>query len=293
LAFLMAVGCASDAKPKSEATVSVSAVNYAEVAPGSDVVGVVNEPATTHPDVPAVSKPTNPIFYLMVPGEVYSSDLPMDAIYHELRLSLQKRGYYNALFQRKAGRPLQVDYLLRLHYGVAPWGKPTVRADKVTWGDDGLLAKRYEMRSLMSNNDFDPRAGLSQDEADNLRRLGLALAGSVKGADSFADVRDFIQSTNTGVRSGDMTPAAHDFCFVVLEAFKFADVNAMNRKAPCIWMIFIAVPIDNHEKMSSLLPTMLKTAEPYYGGTTHGLQVFEVPAGKVEVGEPIEVEGKQ
>jgi hypothetical protein len=53
------------------------------------------------------------------------------------------------------------------------------------------------------------------------------------------------------------------------------------------------VPIDSGEKLAALLPTMLKTAEPYYGGTTHGLQVFEVPAGKVEIGEPAEVKDKK
>jgi hypothetical protein len=290
-------GCASTPNAMSKAIVSVSAVNYSEVAPSGNVLGVVNGTANLSPDIPTIPKPTRPVFYLMVPGEIYSSDVPIDAIYHQLRVSLEHRGYYNALTTLvKAARPLQVDYLLRLHYGVRPWSNPTVRFDQVTWGNDGLVAKRYQMRTLLNNSQFDPRTGLDQDEVRALRTLGLRLmadTGSGKSdlsnGTNAVDIRDFVDSAGAGPKPSAMTPPAHDFCLVVLEAFKFSDVKAMDRKAPCIWMIFIAVPIDSGEKLSSLLPTMLKTAEPYYGGTTQGLQVFEVPTGKVEVGNPVEI----
>jgi hypothetical protein len=297
LAVAALAGCASTPNPKSKAIVSVSAVNYSEVAPSGNVVGVVDGTANLSPEMPTIPKPTRPVFYLMVPGEIYPSDVPMDAIYHQLRVSLQHRGYYNALTTLvKAGLPLQVDYLLRLHYGMRPWSNPTVRFDQVTWGNDGLVAKRYQMRALISNNQFDPRTGLDQDEVRALQTLGLRLMANtgtgksdLSNGTNAVDVRDFVDSAGAGPQSSAMTPPAHDFCLVVLEAFKFSDVKAMDRKAPCIWMIFIAVPIDSGEKLSSLLPTMLKTAEPYYGGTTQGQQVFEVPTGRVEVGNPVEI----
>jgi len=300
-AFAVLGGCASPGQPTSDAIVSVSAVNYAEVAPGGNVIGVVNGDVQFSPEVPAIPKPTQPVFYLMLPGEISPSDVPMDSIYYRLRLSLEHRGYYNAVSSLvRKGLPLKIDYLLRLHYGVRPWSKPTVRSDQVTWGNDGMAAKRYQMRALMSNNEFDPRAGLSQEEVIALSEAGLNLMSStgigktdLNNATSANNIREFVESTGAGPHPSSKTQPAHDFGLVVLEAFKFSDVKSMNSKAPCVWMIFIAVPVDPGEKLSALLPTMLKKAEPYYGGTTQGLQVFEVPAGKVEIGEPVEAQEKE
>lgn len=75
----------------------------------------------------------------------------------------------------------------------------------------------------------------------------------------------------------------------MVEAFKFDDVMARNNKASCTWATFIAVPVDQGQKFSDALPSMLQTAVPYFGETTHGLQVYEVPPGKVLVGSPVEV----
>jgi hypothetical protein len=301
IAFAALGGCAAPGTPKSEAIVSVSAVNYAEVAPGENVIGVVNGDVQISPEVPSIPKPTRPVYYLLLPGEISPSDVPMDSMYQQLRISLEHRGYYNAITSLvRKGLPLQVDYLLRLHYGVRPWSRPTVRADQVTWGDDGMTAERYHMRALLSNNEFDPRAGLSAEEVLALQEAGLNLmsktgAGKtdLSNATTAADIREFVESSGTGPQPSSRTQPAQDFGLVVLEAFKFSDVKAMNRKAPCAWMIFIAVPMDSGKKLSEFLTTMLKTAEPYYGGTTQGLQIFEVPVGKVEIGEPVELQEKE
>jgi hypothetical protein len=297
VALLALAGCATTAGKQDKAVVSVSALNYADLA-GRDVISVVNGPATVSPEPPVVAKPAGPSFYLMLPGEVYPSDVPLPSLYHALELSLQHRGYYSALAQVKAGLPLRIDYLLRVHYGARPWSNPVVRADQVTWGNDGLVGKRYKTR-MASDLNFDSRQGLSEGEVNHLARLSLMMTGGASygtdvkvGANNTANARAFIQDEQVGAAEGDGAQPPRDFGLVVIEAFKFADVKAMDTKAPCAWMIFIGVPTDPGEKLSELLAAMLKTAEPYYGGTTQGLQVFEVPAGKVDVGEPSEVREK-
>jgi hypothetical protein len=286
-------GCTSpNVHASAQAVVSVSAVNYSSLS-DSEIFARVNAPASVGPVVPPVPRLDKPVFYLILPGEIYPSDVPLASLYHELEVSLEHRGYYSALAQVKAGLPLRVDYLLRVHYGRRPWLTPIVRVDRVTWGNDGLVAKRY--KTLMhSDTNFDSREGLSLDDVNQLSLLSLTLmsprgSSSVSNANTTEEARIFLKDEELADTYGDGTQAAHDFCFVVVEAFKFSDVKAMDTKAPCAWMIFIAVPAENGETLSAVLASMLKTAEPYYGGTTDGLQVHEVPAGKVELGQPVEM----
>jgi hypothetical protein len=293
--MIAAGGCTSPSgKTGSHAVVSVSAVNYSALS-DREIFDNANGQTNTSPESPPHSKQERPVYYLMLPGEVDASDVRFDSLYHQLGASLEHRGYYSALAQVKAGRPLKLDYLLRVHYGIKPWLTPTVRSDRVTWGNDGLLAKRYKS-VMLSNTDFDPRAGLSQAEVDNMAQLSLKLMSSkgsngTESGDSLVEARQFTQDQREATSSGEMTGAAYDFCFVVVEAFRFADVKAMDTKAPCAWMIFIAVPNDDDKlKFSRVLPSMLKTAELYYGTTTNGMQVHEVPLGTVKVGEPVEVQ---
>lgn len=279
-----------------EASISVSAVNYSRLS-DSEVYSAVNGTPNTSPLPPAAAPAGKPLFYLIVPGEIYPSDVTLDSLYHDLEVSLQSRGYYSALAQVKAGRKLQLDYLLRVHFGVRPWLNPIVRTDRVTWSNDGLLAKRYKTR-MVSDLNFDSRQGLSQGEVANLNQFlqmtapdkGGKGAGGM-GADNAAELGTLTQNTRD-TALGDGSTIAQDFCFVVVEAFRFADVKAMNGKAPCVWMIFMAVPTENRRKLSEVLAAMLKSAVPYYGETTQGLQVFEVPVGKVLVGPPTEVNDK-
>jgi hypothetical protein len=286
-------GCASsNVHANGKAVVSVSAVNYSSLT-DSEIFARVNAPTSVSPVIPTVPRPDKPVFYLILPGEIYPSDVPLPSLYHELEVSLEHRGYYSALAQVKAGLPLRIDFLLRVHYGVRPWLTPIVRIDRVTWGNDGLVAKRYKTM-MHSDTNFDSRQGLSLDDVNQLSRLSMTLmsprgSSGIANANSAEEARIFLKDPELAKTYGDGTQAASDFCFVVVEAFKFSDVKAMDTKAPCAWMIFIAVPADNGETLSGVLASMLKTAEPYYGGTTDGLQVHEVPAGKVELGEPVEM----
>jgi hypothetical protein len=272
-----------------DAPISVSAVNYSRLS-AREVYSQVNGKPSISPAVPAATRAPKPLFYLIVPGEIFPSDVTLPVIYHGLGVSLEQRGYYSALAQAKAGRPFQLDYLLRIHCGVRPWLNPIVRADRVTWGNDGLVAKRYRTH-LVGDLNFDPRQGLSLEERDRVSRLAMTLMETSKdpmAANASADINTFVQDE----RAGGPTPLAEEFCLVVVEAFRFSDVKALDEKAPCAWMIFIAVPTDQRRKFSDVLAAMLKSAVPYYGETTQGPQVFEVPVGKVILGTPTEVKEK-
>ena len=87
--------------------------------------------------------------------------------------------------------------------------------------------------------------------------------------------------------------ATRDYCLVVVEAFKFSELMAKKDNAPCEWATFVAVPLHTGQNFSNMLQTMAKTATPYFGTTTNGIQEYDLPAGKVMMGEPVEVPGPQ
>jgi hypothetical protein len=307
LALLSACGCAAavvaaDAPAKKGTDtlpVTVSAVNYSQLT-DAELFDRVNNPEQDNPDLPQAPKSAQPLYYLALPGEVYPTDVTPDAVYRELEASLEKRNYFNAVYQEKAGhKPPRIDYLLRIHYGVRPWLIPSVRADRITWGDDGLVANSLKV-NLISAPVYDPRTGMSQDEASRLRLFSLSLktmgaagskgtgaGGGALGASGSSP--DLAVQQQLADQVNDGTQTAHPFCLIVVEAFKFDEVKAQDKKARCTWATFIAIPIDNGQKFSSVLHTMMQTATPYFGGTTNGIQLYEVPPGKVLIGAPVEV----
>ena len=139
---------------------SVSAVNYSKLSDEELYARVNNDPVNTNPDAPTVPKPTHPIYYLLLPGEVYPNDVPMDAMYRELETALEQRGYFNAVYQMRAGQtPTGIDYLLRVHYGERTWLTPIVRKDRVTWGNDGLISNRRHPGQSREAKRRPPREG--------------------------------------------------------------------------------------------------------------------------------------
>jgi hypothetical protein len=296
-------GCAATpdaSKEPKPVAVSVSAANYSQLS-NEDLYARVNAPANRHPQAPPPSVSMRPLYYLMVPGEVYATDVSMDVFYRELELALEPRRYFNVIYQMRAGHtPARIDYILRVHFGERKWLTPTVRSDRITWGNDGIVSNQY-MTNLAGNGLFDPRVGLSMDEVAavsdliSMPRVSPGYGGSgpgVKGAKSIDpsllkpdehDSRDF--------GMGDQL--AQDYCLVVVEAFKLEDVKADNKKAPCIWATFAAMPVERGQAFSGALRTILSAAAPYFGTTTNGPQVYEVPIGKVIMGSPTEVSGPQ
>ena len=119
---------------------SVSAANYSELS-DAELFDRVNAEANTHPETPSQTVSAKPLYYLMVPGEVYPSDATMDAVYRELELALEPRRYFNVIYQMRAGHtPPRIDYVLRVHYGGRKWLTPTVRPDRIKWGNDGMVS---------------------------------------------------------------------------------------------------------------------------------------------------------
>jgi hypothetical protein len=277
--------------------VSVSAANYSQLS-DEQLYDELNAPIATPAESPAMRQPAETHHYLLVPGEVYPNDAPVDTVYKEVEAVLEKRGYFNFEFEKRAGRvPGKVDYLLRVHYGKRLWLNPTVRPDRITWGNDGLLADRYKT-GLISDWERDPREGLSTDDMLGTKRLMSALGGgfgmgSKGGRGANPPVKVAYEQANMGIagtiRDKMDAIASGDYFLIVVEAFRFADVNAMDRKAPCVWAVFIAVPTDGSQKFSDVLEARLKAATPYFGETTHGLQIYQVPPGRVIMGNPEEV----
>jgi hypothetical protein len=294
--LLLITGCASQRMGSAERVpVTVSAANYSELS-GAQLFNELNAPATVPSAPPVVRGPAKAHDYLLVPGEVYPNDVPMGTVYREVESVLEKRGYFNAEYQKKGGRvPGAIDYLLRIHYGKRLWFNPTVRGDGITWGNDGLLANKYTM-GLLNDTSRDAREGLSPDDLRRMGKLMGALGAGFgidagKGSD-MAMVRSYQQSNQTfapDLRSEMGGRASLDFYLIVVEAFRFDDVDSMGKKAPCVWAVFIAVPAEPGHRFSDVLRAMLQTATPYFGETTHGLQIYQVPSGNVILGNPREV----
>ena len=291
-------GCASAADwAKEPVPVTVSAANYSKLSEEELYARVNNDPINAHPVAPPVTVPAKPAYYLLLAGEVYPSDVRLDDVSRELETSLEPRGLFNAIYQERAGHiPGKIDYLIRIHYGKRPWLVPIVRRDRVTWGDDGLVANRYKM-NLMSVSSYDPRVGLSPEQElqidqalSSLRNFGIGRSFPAAAFYNSASLwssfgmdkqlwRDFAADDQE----------SRDYYLVMVEAFRMDDVRLMDRRAPCVWATFIAVPADRGQKFSEVLRPMVQTATPYFGETTHGLQAYEVPPGKVFLGRPVEV----
>jgi hypothetical protein len=283
-------GCSSPGGPgdPKDVAVSVSAANYSQLS-NEDLYARVHAADNFQPEPPAPVVPFKPLFYLMVPGEVYPSDVPVDSVYRELEQALEPRRYFNVIYQMRAGHaPPRIDYILRVHYGGRKWQIPTVRPDRITWGNDGMVSRRY-MSPLASNSLFDPRVGLTADEALRMRGLFSMPMGNKAGIANGQGTRPLTPAELSSAEPSLGAQPARDYCLIVVEAFKFEDVLAMDSKAPCTWATFVAVPDLASDKFSSVLRSMLTAASPYFGTTTNGLQVYDVPLGKVLLGNPVEV----
>ncbi len=291
--LLGCAGCASSTDwSKEPLPVSVSAANYSEVS-GQELWARINGPVATHPEPPAIAPAAKPLFYAFVPAD-YSSDVSMETVYRELATPLAHRGYFNVVYQVEAGLlPNRIDYLLRIHAGERPWRLATVRTDKVTWGDDDL-SPYWHGSSMRSGNligpysHWDDRAGMTPSDVATLatffQQSQLTVSGGMVSSS---------QMQSVGLQEVQDNAAARDYALILINAFKFDDVVRMKRDAPCVWSTFIAVPLHTGLTFSSVLRTMARTATPYFGTTANGLQVFDVPPGKVLMGEPVEISGPQ
>jgi hypothetical protein len=286
-------GCASRGDwSKEPLPISVSAANYSQ-ASGEDLYMRVNGTPNTHPAPFEAVQPTEPLFYAFVPAD-YSGDVSMETVYRELATPLAHRGYFNIVYQVKAGLlPKRIDYLLRVHCGELQWRTPTVRTDKVTWGDDDLMPN-WHGTSMKSGNligpysHWDPRAGMTPAEVASL--AAYFQQGQLAGSPTMNTASEHLSAGFNDLTSASIS---REYAIILVNAFKFDDVMRMKRDAPCIWSTFMAVPLRQGLDFSKVLRVMAQTATPYFGMTTSGLQVYETPPGKVIMGEPVEVPGPQ
>ncbi len=285
---VLAGGCVSSMDwSKAPVPVSVSAANYSQLSE-QELYQRVNAPVSAHPSAPENPVPDKPLFYAFAPGHMYHNDIPLETLYRELAVELAHRGYFNVLYEAQAGYiPKRIDYLLRIHFGERLWRKPTVRTDKVTWGNDGLVSnfrgdhpgQAHVIGELALQDD---RSGQDPMEAINVATL-------MQTQQTFAG-QDLNQYTVENISDGGAT---RDYALILLEAFRFDDVRTRGKDAPCVWATFVAVPLHQGQKLSDVLHVMARTAMPYFGGTTDGIQAYDVPAGSVQVGEPVEVPSSQ
>jgi hypothetical protein len=283
---LLAAGCSSTPGSLADKlTVSVSAADYTQLS-AEDLYARVNGPPSSNPSPPSVAHPDRPLFYAFVRGETFPSDATTDTVFRELAVPLARRGYFNILYEVEAGyRPNRIDYLLRINSGVRRWKTPVVRTDKVTWSDYGLVSERHNPRSAYLTGDAanaDARAGSDANTALNMATFfqnQIMFGTQDPGQFSTANLADSADS--------------RDYGLIVIEAFRFQDVVAQRNDAPCAWSVFVAVPLGPGQRFSGVLRALARAATPYFGSTTSGVQLFDVPAGKVLMGEPVPVPGSQ
>ncbi len=294
-------GCASTTdSPEGLLEVSVSAANYSQVS-GEELYRRINAPENTHPVPPTPTAPTRPLFYAFVPVD-YSPVVPLETVYRELATPLAQRGYFNIVYQFKAGlAPNRIDYLLRIYCGRRFWRTPTVRADRFTWGNDGPVYSWLGLAGPGTANviglsaSWDARVGTSPSElaglAMNLQEMPGNVSQMAEGMGRGGG--PIIQQQGVRLQEQSRDPAAR-FCYLlVIEAYKFEDVRDRKNDAPCAWATFVAVPMRQGLEMVSVLHTMARAAMPYLGTTTDGIQLFELPPGKVLVGAPVKAPGQQ
>jgi hypothetical protein len=282
-------GCVSTKEPL---PISVSAANYSKVS-GEELYARVNGAANTYPEPQPPAPPAKPLFYAFVPAD-YSADVSMETVFRELAIPLAYRGYFNVVYQVQAGLlPNRIDYLLRVHAGERPWRLPTVRTDKVTWGDDDLTPYWHGTAERSGNligpySHWDDRAGMSPTDISTLASYfqDSQLTRSGRNVSSS-------ETQSVGLEEVNGNAYAHERAIILINAFRFEDVRKMKKDAPCVWSMFISVPLYQGLTFSNVLRTMARTATPYVGETTNGIQIYEVPPGRVLMGEPVEVQGPE
>jgi hypothetical protein len=281
LLLLGITGCVSTTDSLNEPLrVSVSAANYSQES-GEELFKRITAPDNTHPAPPVTVPPSKPQFYVFLAVD-YSTEVPLDTIYRELATPLAERGYFNVLYQIKAGRPpTHIDYLLRIYCGRRDWRTPTVRTDKVTWANDDLVSPGHGGSStaylIGSNSRSDSRAGMSPAEIANFASSFQGNMGSMgsMGSGMGPSMGAYSEPT-AGIQDLAGDAESRNTYLVVVEAFRFEDVRTMKGDAPCIWSTLVATPFRQGLRLVNVLRPMARTAMPYFGATTDGLQIFEM-----------------
>ena len=270
----------------------MSAANYSKVS-GEELYARVNGEANIHPE-PQTPPSRRSLFFTPSFPPITPQMSRWIRFSASWPIPLAHNGYFNVVYQVQAGLlPNRIDYLLRVHAGERPWRLPTVRTDKVTWGDDDLSPYWHGTSERSGNligpySHWDERAGLSPTDISTLASFFQDSQLRRSGGNVSAS-----EMQSVGLEEIYGGSYAHERAIILINAFRFEDVMKMKKDAPCVWSMFISVPLHQGLTFNNVLRTMARTATPYVGETTNGMQIYEVPPGKVLMGEPIEVQAPE
>ncbi len=270
------------------APVSVSSANYRGT-PRDELSRLVRSKSAINPAPRELSPLAQPKHFVFLPGEIFSSDVTYATLCKYLTPELAKKGYINAADEQgRVAEPTKVTLMLRVNFGVSLWRNPVVRTEHITW-EEGLVGKVHDPRSLThlgGDIAWDSRAG-GNDDALNAGAQNAANNSSFFGSGGGA-------ATGTElINTADSTTGAYDstreFNLIVVDAFDYQELKTKGKSAKTLWTTFIAAPVQRGQKFSQAVAAMLRSAAPYWGETTTGLQVFNDARAEVRIGEAVEV----
>ncbi len=278
----------SPADIKGFAPVSVSSANYRET-PRDELLKRARAKNTLNPAPRELAPLPAPKHFVFIAGEIFPSDLSYDALCRALTPELAKKGYINAADdQGRVAEPQKVTLMLRVNYGVSLWRNPVVRTEHLSW-DEGLVGKVHDSRSLTHLGGdvvWNNRAG-GNDDALEAGAKNDANTSSFWGSGGGAATGT--SAINTNDAGGGTYDSTRNFNLIVVDAFDYTELKSKGKSAKTLWTTFIAAPVERGQKFSQAVAAMLRSAAPYWGETTAGLQVFNDARAEVRIGEAVEV----
>ena len=280
---------------KGPAPVSISSANYRETPPDR-LIQLNNGKSTLNPEPRALAPLATPKHFIFLPGEIFESDLTYEEVCARLSTALAQKNYLNGADPQGLIRePGKITLVLRVSFGERPWRLPTVRTEQLAW-KDGLQPRSLDPRSLTNlgaDTVFENRAG-GNDNALAAASANASAGSKVWGGSSGSAVAAGGAGSNalangTALGATAEYDGTRNFNLIVIDAFDYAELKSKGRAATRLWTTFVAAPRQPGQKFSDVLGTLLRSAGPYWGETTSGMQVFSDARAEVKIGEIIEV----
>lgn len=236
-----------------------------------------------NPETPGLKPLSTPQRYVMIRGEVFATDVTYEQITALLAAALAQKNYVNAVdAQERIYQPESVSLVLRVNYGTLFWRLPTVRTENLAY-TDGMMPRARDRKLVGGETLWDQRAGGNDD--------AFAALEANDAASPFGGLGGGGERTAGGpvLANADFS-STREFHVIVVDAFDYRELKKEGRHANRLWSTFVAAPKrSNAEKFSALAATLVRSATPYFGETSRGLQIHTDVGVTVNVGEPIEV----
>lgn len=270
--------------------VSVSSANYRET-PREILLQRVGAKNSLNPPESELLPLKEPRYFVFIAGEIFPADLDYETVCGLLTPALAKKNFINAADSKGIIRePQKVTLMLRVNYGVSLWRLPVVRTEHIAW-DEGLVGKPHDSRSLThlgGDIAWNARAGGNDDalDAGAKNESANSLFGGAGGSSSTGPAAapySYAAAAPTAYES------SREFNLIVVDAFDYAELKTQGKSAKTLWTTFVAAPVERGQKFSRALDAMLRSAGPFWGETTSGMQVFNDARAEVKIGEVVEV----